>query len=52
MILLTILNIICKLKESFEIPVLPTFRPDNIVKTEDPEKLNLYIQKLEQASEY
>ena len=28
-----------KLKDSFEIKVLPTFRPDNIIKTEDPEKI-------------
>ena len=35
------------LKESFKIPVLPTFRPDNIIKTEDPIKLSAYIKKLE-----
>jgi glucuronate isomerase len=39
-----------KLKKSFEIPVLPTWRPDNVVKTEDPEKFKSYMQKLEQAS--
>ena len=39
-----------KLKGSFEIKVLPTFRPDNVVKTEDPEKFRAYIQKLELAS--
>ena len=39
-----------KLKGSFEIAVLPTFRPDNAVKTEDPEKFKSYIQKLEQAT--
>ena len=39
-----------KLKESFEITVLPTFRPDNIVKTEDPEKFRAYIHKLEHVS--
>ncbi len=39
-----------KLKDSFEIKVLPTFRPDNIIKTEDPEKFKLYIQKLKLAS--
>ena len=38
------------LKKSFEIPVLPTWRPDNIIKTEDPAKLLAYIQKLESAS--
>ncbi len=39
-----------KLKGSFETTVLPTFRPDNVIKTEDPVKFNNYIQKLEQAS--
>jgi glucuronate isomerase len=39
-----------KLKDSFEIKVLPTFRPDNVIKTEDPEKFKSYIQKLELAS--
>jgi glucuronate isomerase len=39
-----------KLKGSFEISVLPTFRPDNVVKTEDPEKFRAYIHKLEQIS--
>jgi glucuronate isomerase len=39
-----------KLKGSFEILVLPTWRPDNIIKTEDPEKLKAYILKLEMAS--
>lgn len=39
-----------KLKESFEIPVMPTFRPDNVLKTEEPEKTLLYIQKLAQAA--
>jgi len=38
------------LKGSFEITVLPTFRPDNVVKTEDSEKFRSYILKLEQAS--
>ena len=40
-----------KLKGSFEIKVLPTFRPDNVTKTEDPVKFKSYIQKLEVASE-
>jgi Glucuronate isomerase len=40
-----------KLKESFEIKVLPSFRPDNVTKTEDPGKFKFYIQKLEVASE-
>jgi len=39
-----------KLKGSFEIPILPTWRPDNIIKTEDPEKLKAYILKLETVS--
>jgi glucuronate isomerase len=39
-----------RLKGSFEITVLPTFRPDNAVKTEDPAKLRAYVQKLEQVS--
>ncbi len=38
------------LKESFEIPVLPAFRPDNILKTEDPSYLRKYISKLGEAS--
>jgi glucuronate isomerase len=40
-----------KLKGSFEIKVLPTFRPDNVTKTEDPGKFKSYIHKLENASE-
>ena len=39
-----------KLKNSFEVTVLPTFRPDSVVKTEDPEKFKAYIKKLEQPS--
>jgi glucuronate isomerase len=39
-----------KLKNSFELKILPTFRPDNVIKTEDPEKLKAYILKLELAS--
>ena len=35
-----------KLKKSFEITVLPTFRPDNVLKTEDPEKFIKYIHQL------
>jgi len=38
------------LRNSFEITVLPTFRPDSVVKTEDPDKLRSYILKLEQVS--
>jgi glucuronate isomerase len=40
-----------KLKPAFEIKILPTFRPDNIIKTEDPEIFISYIRKLEQVSE-
>ena len=36
-----------KLKDAFEIKVLPTFRPDNIIKTEDPEKFMAYLNRLE-----
>lgn len=36
--------------KGFEIKVLPTFRPDNILKTEDPEKLKAYFARLEAAS--
>ncbi|HPT20739.1 MAG TPA: glucuronate isomerase [Bacteroidales bacterium] len=39
-----------KLKGSFETLVLPTFRPDNLIKTDDPEKFRAYILKLELAS--
>jgi glucuronate isomerase len=38
-----------KLKE-FEIKILPTFRPDNAIKTEDPEKFKTYISRLEHAA--
>jgi glucuronate isomerase len=40
-----------KLKGSFDIKVIPTFRPDNVTKTEDPEKFTAYIRKLELASD-
>jgi glucuronate isomerase len=39
-----------QLKTSFEIKVLPTFRPDNAVKTEDPIKFKEYIARLGAAS--
>jgi len=39
-----------QLKGSFEIPVLPTWRPDNAIKTDDPEKFNAYIKRLGKAS--
>jgi glucuronate isomerase len=40
-----------KLKGSFEISVLPTFRPDNVIKTDDSQKFITYLQKLELISE-
>lgn len=39
-----------KLKGTFEVKVLPTWRPDNVVKTEDAEKFTAYIKKLELSS--
>ena len=39
-----------KLKGSFEIRVLPTFRPDNVAKTENSVKFREYIIRLEKAS--
>jgi glucuronate isomerase len=39
-----------KLKGSFEVSVLPTFRPDNAVKTDNPEKFTAYMKRLEKAS--
>jgi len=39
-----------KLKGSFEIPVLPTFRPDNVVKTDDPLKFSHYISRLGESA--
>lgn len=39
-----------KLKNWPDIKILPTFRPDNIIKTEDPAKFKSYIVKLEEAS--
>lgn len=39
-----------QLKGSFEIPVLPTFRPDNITKIEDPSRFKAYVERLENAS--
>lgn len=38
-----------RLKGTFEITILPTFRPDNAVKTEDPVKFKAYIEKLGKA---
>jgi glucuronate isomerase len=39
-----------RLKTSFDINILPTFRPDNILKTDDQPKFIAYLKKLEQAS--
>jgi glucuronate isomerase len=39
-----------KLKDTFEIRILPTWRPDNVIKTDDPEKFSVWIKKLEAAS--
>jgi len=39
-----------KLRDFSEIRVLPTFRPDNMIKTEDPSKFKASIVKLEEAS--
>lgn len=39
-----------KLKGAFDISVFPTWRPDNVVKTEDPVKFKAYIQRLGQAA--
>ncbi|MDX9812040.1 MAG: glucuronate isomerase [Bacteroidales bacterium] len=39
-----------ELKNAFSTKILPTFRPDNIVKTEDPLKFRAYIERLSAAS--
>ena len=38
-----------QLKDKFKTLVLPTFRPDNLLKTEEPEKFIAYIKKLEHS---
>jgi len=38
------------IRDSFEVRVLPTFRPDNVVKTEDPVRFTDYIRRLEAVS--
>jgi len=35
-----------RLKDSFEVKVLPAFRPDNLIKTDDTVKFRSYIEKL------
>ncbi len=39
-----------KLKGAFEVTILPTWRPDNVLKTEDPSKFKAYIKKLGEAA--
>lgn len=39
------------LKESFEIPVLPGFRPDNILKTDAPSAFRAYVERIGEVSE-
>lgn len=39
-----------KIKDTFQTRVLPTFRPDNVIKTDNPQKFKEYILKLEQSS--
>ncbi|NLA50288.1 MAG: glucuronate isomerase [Bacteroidales bacterium] len=41
-----------KLKNTFEILILPTFRPDNVIKTEDPAKFKTYIETLGRSADY
>jgi glucuronate isomerase len=38
-------------KESFEIRVLPAFRPDNALTIDDPDFFNQYLKELEKASD-
>jgi glucuronate isomerase len=40
-----------KLKNEFEIKVLPTFRPDKVVKANDPAALNSYLKQLGAAAD-
>jgi glucuronate isomerase len=37
-------------QDGFEIPVLPAFRPDNAMNVDSPETFNVYIRKLEAAT--
>jgi glucuronate isomerase len=39
-----------RLKKSFDVNVLPTFRPDNVLKTEDSDKFRKYIMNLGHSS--
>jgi glucuronate isomerase len=36
--------------KDFEVKIRPTWRPDNLIKTDNPEKFNQYINKLEEVS--
>jgi len=40
-----------QMKDDFEVKVLPTFRPDAVLKIEDAEKFRQYIGKLEQSAD-
>lgn len=39
-----------QMKSSQDLRMLPAFRPDNVIKTDDPEKFREYILKLEKAA--
>jgi glucuronate isomerase len=39
-----------KMRGTFDIDIFPTWRPDNVVKTEDPAKFTAYIKKLGEAA--
>ena len=39
-----------KIKDSFDVKVLPTWRPDAVIKIEDPDKFRAYISKLSAAA--
>jgi glucuronate isomerase len=39
-----------KLRGNFEIKILPTWRPDNVIKIEDPGKLSTYFKRLEASA--
>jgi glucuronate isomerase len=39
-----------KLKKEFEVKVLPTFRPDKVLKADDPAMLNGYLKQLGQVA--
>jgi len=40
-----------KLQNAFEVKILPTWRPDNVIKTEDPLKFTAYIEKLGESAD-